>query len=93
MTRTRFRLLAAGLTVGSAMVFALFLTGPAQCAVPVAPYLSLYGATMWMRPALCAVESVVPVWLVALAGMSFGLSYLLLARGQRAGRPQGPTSP
>lgn len=91
MTRARFRVLAVGLTVVSAALLVLYATGPAQCAVPVAPSLSRDGATMWMRPGLCAVDSVVPVWLVALAGMWLGLSYLLLVRGRRPGRSAGPT--
>lgn len=90
MARTRFRLLATSLTVGSAMVLVLSLTGPAQCAVAVAPSLSPYGATMSMCSALCALEAVVPVWLLALMGMWLGLSYLLLARGRRPRRPAGP---
>jgi hypothetical protein len=86
MARARYRVLAIGLTVVSAVVFVLYLTGPGQCAVPLEPSLSLYGPPMLVRPALCAVDSVVPVWLLAVAGISLGLAYLLLARGsQRAG--------
>ncbi len=83
MTQTRFRLLAAGLAAVSAAVFVLYLTGPGQCAVPLEPSLSLYGPPMVVRPALCAVDSVVPVWLVAMAGVSLGLVYLVLTRGRR----------
>lgn len=89
MARTTFRLLAAGLTVGSAMVLVLYLTGPGQCAVPMEQSLSLYGPPMSVRPGLCSVESVVPVWPVAVAGMWLGLSHLLLVRAQRPGRSAG----
>ena len=93
MARTRFRVLAIGLVVVSATVFVLYLMGPAQCAVPLEPSLSLYGQPMLVRPASCAVDSVVPVWLLAVAGMSFGLAYLLLTRGPRpAGSPDPPAT-
>ena len=90
MPQTRFRLLAAGLTVVSAAVFVLYLTGTGQCAVPLEPSLSLYGPPMLVRPALCAVDSVVPVWLLAVVGMAVGISYLLLTRGTR---PAGSANP
>ena len=90
MTQTRFRLLAAGLTAVSTAVLVLYLTGPGQCAVPLEPSLSLYGPPMVVRPALCAVDSVMPVWFLAVAGMSLGLSYLLLARGRRRAGSSDP---
>ena len=93
MTRTRFRLLAAALAVVSAALLVLYATGPAQCAVPLFQTLSLYGAPMLVRPVACAVESVVPVWLLAVAGMWFGLSYLLLAGRRRPGRSRWSTGP
>ena len=83
MARTRYRVLAIGLTIVSAAVLVLYLTGPGQCAVPLRPSLSLYGPPMSVRPALCAVDSVVRVWFPAVVGMSLGLSYLLLAHGRR----------
>ena len=90
MARTRFRVLAIGLVVVSATLFVLYLMGPAQCAVPLEQSLSLYGPPMLVRPALCAVDSVVPVWLLAVVGMALGLSHLLLTRGQR---PAGSSDP
>ena len=90
MARTRFRVLAIGLAVVSATVFVLYLTGPGQCAVPLEPSLSLYGPPMVVRPAMCEVDSVVPVWLLAVAGMSLGLAYLLLARGPRSAGSSDP---
>ena len=91
MARARYRVLAIGLTVLSAMVLVQFLTGPGQCAVPLEPSLSLYGPPMLVRPALCAVGSVAPVWLVAVAGMSLGLAYLVLARGRRRAGSSDPS--
>ncbi len=85
MAQTMYLVLAIGLTVVSAWVLVLYLTGSAQCAVPLRPSLSLYGPPMLVRPALCALDSVVPVWLLPVAGIALGLSYLLLARGPRPG--------
>lgn len=89
MTPRRSRLLAIGLTVVSATLLVLYATGPAQCSVPVASSLSLYDAPMWVRPAVCAMDSPVQVWLLAVAELWLGLSYLLLARGRRPGVSAG----
>jgi hypothetical protein len=85
-----FRGLAAVLTILSAALLLLYVAGPAQCTVPIRASLSLYGPPMMVRPALCAVEAVLPIWLVASAGLWFGLSYVLLVRGPRVDRPKGP---
>jgi hypothetical protein len=85
-----FRGLAAVLTILSAALLLLYVAGPAQCTVPIRDSLSLHGPPMMVRPALCAVESVVPVWLVASAGLWFGLSYVVLVRRQRVDRARGP---
>ena len=86
-----FRAVAAVLVTLSVLVFVSFLNGEGQCAFPAYRSLSLSGAPMLLNPGLCAVDSVVPVWLVAVSGMLFGLSYLLSARARRAGPSEGPT--
>jgi hypothetical protein len=88
-----FRLLAPALTLLSAAVFVLYYLGPAQCMVPMYTSLSLYGPPMWVRPGLCAVDPVVPVWFVAVLGTLFGGWYLVRACRPRSAPPQGPTRP
>ena len=86
-----FRAVAAVLEILSILVFVLFLNGEGQCAIPAYRSLSLSGAPMLLNPGLCAVDSVVPVWLAAVSGMLSGLVYLLSARGRRTGPAEVPT--
>lgn len=85
-----FRVVAAALAILSAVALVLFWTGQGQCAVPMYRSLSLNGAPMWLRPGLCAVESVAPVWLVAVIGILFGLAYLRRSRAPGTDRSEGP---
>ena len=87
-----FRAVAAVLVILSVVVFVSFLSGEGQCAVPAYRSLSLYGAPMLLNPGLCAVDSVVPVWLVAVTGSLFGVSYLLSTRARRTGPSEDPTA-
>lgn len=86
-----FRGLAAALTILSAVVFVLFWNGQGQCAVPMYQSLSLYGPPMSIHPGLCAVESVAPIWLVAVIGILLGLWYLHWSRPDEIDLHEGPT--
>ena len=88
--RTVFRAVATVVVILSVLVLGSFLNGEGQCAVPAYRSLSLSGAPMLLDPGLCAVDSVVPVWLVAVTGMLSGLSYLLWTRPRRTHPVEDP---